>query len=207
MYARSTTTTAAPSAVDEGIAFVRDEVWPTIRDMEGCLGLSMLIDREVGRSITTTSWASEEALRNSAGAVLPLRERGVQLMGANPPAVSEWEIASMHRAHPADPGTCVRTAWSSVSPAQVERALDFYKHTLLPEIERLEGFASASLFVDRASGRGVTSVAFDSREAMEGTRDQADYLRGTSTNEANVEFLDVAEFELAFAHLHVPELV
>ena len=207
MYARSTTIIAAPSAVDEGIAFVRDEVWPTIREMEGCLGLSMLIDREAGRSITTSSWASEEALRNSAGAVLPVRERAVQLMGTQPPAVSEWEIASMHRAHAANPGTWVRTAWSSVSPAQVERALDFYRHALLPEIERLDGFASASLFVDRASGRGVTSVAFDSREAMERTRDQADYLRGTSTNEANVEFLDVAEFELAFAHLHVPELV
>jgi len=48
------------------------------------------------------------------------------------------------------------------------------------------------------------TVAFESRGAMERTRDKADYLRATSTNEANVEFLDVAEFELAFAHLHMP---
>ncbi len=208
MYARSTTIIAPTSALDEGKAFVRDEVWPAVRAMEGCLGLSMVIDRDAGRSITTTSWQTEDALRSSARTVLPLRERAVELMGANPPpTVEEWEIASMHRAHPAEPGTCVRAAWSRVSPAMTDRAIDFYKSTLLPAIERLDGFASASLLVDRASGRGVTSVAFDSRAAMERTRDQADYLRGTSTNDVDVEFLDVAEFELVFAHLHVPDLV
>jgi len=51
------------------------------------------------------------------------------------------------------------------------------------------------------------AVAYDSRAAMERSRDQADYLRGISTAEVDVEFLDVTEFELAVAHLHVPELV
>ena len=207
MYARSTTIIAPASAVDTGISFVRDEAWPALRSMEGCLGLSMIVDREAGRSITTSSWRSAETLRNSAATTLALRERAVQLMGSNPPQVEEWEIASMRRIHPAEPGTCVRAAWSRLSPANVDRAIDFYKYTLLPDIELLDGFASASLFVDRASGRGVTSVAFDSRDAMERTRDQADYLRGTSTNEVDAEFLDVAEFDLVFAHLHVSELV
>jgi heme-degrading monooxygenase HmoA len=207
VYARSTTISAPTSAVDAGIAFVRDEVLPTVRAMEGCLGLSLLVDREAGRCISTTSWQSAEARRNSGGTVLSLRERAVQLMGAETPVVEEWEIASMHRAHHAEPGTWVRAARSRVSPEMVDRAIAFYKDTLLPDIERLDGFASASLLVDRAAGRGVTSVAFDTREAMERTRAQADYLRGRSTNDVDVEFLDVAEFELALAHLHVPELV
>lgn len=207
MYARSTTIIAAPSTLDEGIAFVRDEVWPAVRAMDGSLGLSLVVDRETGRCIATTSWQSQDALRSSAGNILPLRERAVELLGAAPPTVQEWEIASMHRAHPAEQGTWVRAAWSRVPPEMTDRAIEFYKSTLLPAIERMDGFASASLLVDRAAGRGVTSVAFDSREAMERTRDQADYLRGTSTSEVDVEFLDVAELELAFAHLHVPELV
>jgi hypothetical protein len=207
VYARSTTISAPTSAVDAGIAFVRDEVWPTVRAMKGCLGLSLLVDREAGRCISTTSWQSAEARRNSGETVLSLRERAIQLMGAETPVVEEWEIASMHRAHHAEPGTCVRAARSRVSPEMVDRAIDFYKDTLLPDIERLDGFVSASLLVDRAAGRGVTSVAFDTREAMERTRAQADYLRGRSTNDVDVEFLDVAEYELALAHLHVPELV
>lgn len=207
MYARSTTIVADPSTLTEGVGFVRDEVWPTVREMEGCIGMSMLVDHETGRTVTTTSWQSQDALRRSAPAVQPLRERVTKLMHGSQQVVDEWEIASMHRAHRAAPGTCVRAAWSRVAPTLTARAIEFYKESLLPGIERLDGFASASLLVDRASGRGVTSVAFDSREAMERTRDQADYLRGRSTNEASVEFLDVAEFDLAFAHLHVPDLV
>lgn len=207
MYARSTTIITEPSRLEEGIAFVRDEVLPAIKDMPGCCGLSMIVDRESGRCITTTSWKSEEDMRASAEAVRPLRERAAALMGTAAPVVEEWEIASMHRAHHSEDGTCVRAAWSRVPMPQVEGALDFYKYRMLPEIEQLEGFVSASLLVDRATGRGVTSVAFESHGAMERTRDQADYLRAASTNEANVEFLDVAEFELVLAHLHVPELV
>jgi len=207
VYARTSTITAAPSTIDAGLAYVRDEVWPAVQGMQGCLGMSMVIDRDLGRGITTTSWDSEEALRASRDMVMPLRSRAAELMSAGPPTVEEWEIASMHRTQATHPGTCVRAAWSRVPPDHVDRALGFYKDTLLPHIEQLDGFISASLLIDRAAGRAVTSVAFDSREAMERTREQADYLRAKSTQEANVEFLDVGEFELVMAHLHVPELV
>jgi quinol monooxygenase YgiN len=207
VYARSTTLTGDPAAVGQGIAMVREEVLPAIRGMEGCLGLSMIVDREAGKGITTTSWDTLEAMAASRDRVRPLQMRAAELFGGGAPLVEEWEIASMHRTHNTHPGTCVRAAWSRVSPEHVDRALDYYKSALLPHIERAEGFISASLLVDRARGRGVLSVAYDSREAMERTRDEADYLRTRSTNEANVETLDAGEFELALAHLRVPELV
>ena len=208
MYARSTRIHAMPEAADKGIEFVRDQVWPMVKGMDGCLGMSMIVDRESGLGITTTSWATAEALAASRGPVAPLRDRATEILDTQHlPEVAEWEIASMHRAHHSEPGTCVRAAWSRVDPSAVEGALEFYKFALLPQIEQLDGFVSASLMVDRATGRGVTSVAFESSGAMAATREQADYLRARSTQEANVEFLDVGEFELVFAHLHVPELV
>ena len=207
MYARSTTFLGDPSALDDGIAMVRDEVWPAVREMDGFMGLSMVVDRETGRAIITSAWESEQALSESRAKVTPLRDRGQQLTKAAAPVVEEWEIASMHRRHGAQPGTFVRAAWSRVPHTHVNQALDFYKSTLLPQIEKLDGFVSASLMVDRATGRGVTNVAYESREAMERTREQADYLREASTNEANVETLDVGEFELVVAQLHVPEVV
>ena len=207
MYARSTTIVTEPSRIDEGIAFVNGEVLPAVQAMPGCRGLSMIVDRTTGRCITTTAWESEETLRASADQAAPLRQRAAELLCGGEPTVEVWEIASMHRAQHTEPGTCVRAAWSRVPTPQVENALDFYRFRLLPQIEELEGFESASLMIDRDMGRAVTSVAFASREAMERTRDQADYLRAASTNEANVEFLDVCEFELAIAHLHLPELV
>jgi heme-degrading monooxygenase HmoA len=199
---------ADPAMADRGIAFVREQVWPMVRGMDGCLGLSLIVDRETGRSITTTSWDSEESLRASADLVRGVRAQGMELTGGlGEPAVEEWEIASMHRAHHTGTGACVRAAWSRVPLPHVDRALAFYKEELLPHIEQLDGFVSASLLLDRGTGHAALSVAYDTREAMERTREEADYLRARSTQEANVEVLDVGEFELAIAHLHVPELV
>jgi quinol monooxygenase YgiN len=207
MYARSTTIMADPSTAEQGIALVREQVWPAVREMDGCLGLSLLVDRSSGRSILTTSWETAEAMRASADLVRAMRQESVTLVGGGEPLVEEWEILSMHRLHHTEPGTWVRTAWSRVPGEYVDRAIDFYRTELLPQIEQLDGFTSASLMVDRAAGRGVLSVAYETREALEQTRDKADYLRAKSSNEANVETLDVAELELAVAHLHVPELV
>jgi hypothetical protein len=78
--------------------------------------------------------------------------------------------------------------------------------TILPALEELEGFCSASLLVDRASGRGVSSASFDSVEARERNRDQLDRIRATGSQDVSAEVLDVCDFELALAHLRVPEM-
>ena len=44
MYARSTTFHGKPENIDAGIAFVKDEVAPMLDQIEGCRGLSMLVE-------------------------------------------------------------------------------------------------------------------------------------------------------------------
>jgi hypothetical protein len=78
---------------------------------------------------------------------------------------------------------------------------------VLPSLEGLEGFCSSSLLIDRSSGRAVSSTTFDSRGAMERNREQANELRNTRTRELGADVLDIGEFELALAHLRVPEVV
>lgn len=54
-----------------------------------------------------------------------------------------------------------------VEPVQVDLAIDVFKMASLPAFEDLEGFRRASMLIDRASGRTVSSVTYDSLEAME----------------------------------------
>ncbi|HEV7196161.1 MAG TPA: hypothetical protein VGN19_09485, partial [Pedococcus sp.] len=59
MHARTTTIQADRSKVEDGIARVQDQVFPAVTAMDGCAGMSLLVDRESGRCIATTSWESE----------------------------------------------------------------------------------------------------------------------------------------------------
>ncbi|KAA8946849.1 hypothetical protein [Mycobacterium sp.] len=192
--------------IDAGIAHVRDEVMPALGEVDGCVGVSLLVDRESGRAIATSAWETREAMHASAERVRPIRDRAAQAFGGSP-SVDEWEIAVLHRDHRSGPGACVRATWLTVRPDQFDRAIAFYRESVLPAIEELDGFCSASLMLDRASWRAVSSSTFDSLEAMERNGDAARSLRTARLRDLGADQYDVGEFELALAHLRVPELV
>jgi len=205
MYARSTTIQAEPSSIDAGIAHMRDRVMPALEGIDGYVGLSLMVDRTSGRCIATSSWESEEAMRASEESIRPTRDHAAELFGGSA-QVEEWEIVAMHREHRAGEGAWVRATWVKVDPDQIDGGVGFYRATILPALEELEGFCSGSLLVDRASGRGVAAATFDNAEAIERNKDELDKLKATGSQEANAEVLDQGDFELAVAHLRVPEM-
>lgn len=205
MYARSTTVQGQRDRIDQAIAMVRDEVLPAISQMPGCRGLSMLVDREAGQGIVTTSWDSADAMHATDEAVAPMREKAANLVGGTA-EVQEWEIAVMHRDHHTAPGTCCRSTWFRSDPASLDRGIDVYKLGVVPKLEELDGFCSALLLVDRASGLCVSTVAYDNREALASTRDQVQKIRSGALGEIGAELVAVSEHDLVLAHLHVPEL-
>lgn len=207
MYARSSTIHAQPASIDAGIAAFRDEILPPLRDMDGFVGASLIVDRESGTCIVTANWATAEARQASAEMVRPLRDRAAARFGADSVEVAEWEIAGMHREQYSGEGACVRTTWLRTDPAEIDRAVDAWKTQILPALGTMDGFCSASMMVDRGSGRAVGSATFASRASLDSSREPADRLRSAVAQAAGGEVADVQEFELAVAHLHEPEMV
>lgn len=206
MYARSTTFKAQLSSIDDGITFIHDDVWPELKAMEGYIGLSLLVDRESGQCIATSAWETEDAMRVSTDLAKPLRDAAGMRFGSDA-AVDLWEIGVMHREHHAMDGACVRATWIKMPRDQVDRSVEFYRTDVLPSLERLEGFCSASFMLNRSTGRGVSSATFDSREAMDRNQENARELRNARTRELGADIVDVAEFDLTLAHLRLPEMV
>jgi heme-degrading monooxygenase HmoA len=206
VHARTTTMQAQSSSIDDGIAYMRDELMPELENIEGYVGISLLVDRESGRCIITAAYESEDAMRASADKAKQLRSQAAGKFGGDVENVEEWEIGVLHRDHQSSDGACARVTWIKVPPDQASRAMDFYKSDVLPSLEDLEGFCSASMLVNYSNGRAVSTATFDSREAMERNREQAKELRNTRTREMGADVLDVGEFELAIAHLRVPEM-
>jgi len=205
VYARSTTFLAQPGSIDEGIAYVDDEVRPALMDMDGCIGLSLICDRDSGRCIATSAWSTEDAMNATEQMVQPLRDKGVEIFGAEP-SIDRWEIAVVHRDSPSGEGACVRCTWLSMDASGVSDAIGTFRMATLPALEEIDGFCSASLMVDRDSGRAVSSVTYASRDAMMASRLAADDLRTRMAQDVNASVTDVCEFDLALAHLHVPEM-
>ena len=207
MYARSTTIQAQPLSVDIGIAHIRDVVMPALQELDGFVGLSLLVDRQSGTCIATSAWDGLETMRASAERVAPVRDRAAMMFDGSA-RVEEWDIALLHRDHRSHEGACVRATWLKVVPDQLNRSLDFYRTAVLPELEDLDGFCSASLMVDHpACRRAVSCSTFDSIDAMARNRDRATELRSRRVRDLGAEVVDVVEFELAIARLRVPELV
>ena len=206
MFVRTTEVQADPDKIDDGIGVVRDEVFPAVSAMDGCVGMSLLVNRESGRCIATTAWQSKEATAASADKVMSLRSRAEQSLGSTGSEVHQWEVAVVHRDHAAPQGACARLTWLSGDPATADRAVDTYKMAALPRLQEMDGFCSASLMIDREAGRVVGTVAFDSEQSMEATGQDAQAIRERVASELGATVERVDEMEMVFAHLHVPEM-
>ena len=199
MYARSLTFRGRPDNIDAGITFVKNEAGPMLDRIVGCRGLSLLVDRETGMCIATSSWDSEAAMQASREQLRPMRDRGRDILGGSL-ELDEWEIAVMHRSHH---GECCRVSWLQ---GDLDAMTETFRVGMLPRLEQASGFCSASLLVNRSAGLSCATTAWESRAAMEGSRPAADEMRSRTATEAGGEIVDVHEFDLAYARLHVPEM-
>ena len=204
MFARSTTITGDPAAVGAAIDYVRDEVMPSVTQMDGCWGLSLVVERESGRCIATSSWISQDAMTRTDDHLAPQRAHLGRLLGGRA-LVEEWGVALMHRDHASRDGASCRVTWAKT--CDVTALVEAVRDELLPTIERVDGFCSTSMFVDRSRGQVCMTVTFDSRRAVRATRDLEREHRALLGERVDVVFEEVAELELVLAHLRVPELV
>jgi heme-degrading monooxygenase HmoA len=98
MYARTSSWTGTPEALEKWASHVTAKVAPMVAGLPGNAGAYFLIDREGGRALTLTLWASEDAARASDQAAeasrestiadtgIELLERGRPTEGDGPPA-------------------------------------------------------------------------------------------------------------------------
>src|SRR3712207_2663820 len=181
--------------MDDAIAYVRDEVMPAVQAMDGCIGMSMLCDRDSGRCIATTAWETEEAMHDSEHGVHDMRRRYAELLGGTP-EVQEWEIAVLHRKQQAPEGACCRVIWSMVRPEGVDDVIDAFRVTMLSRMDALPGCCGGGLLGSRETGGGVTAVVCESRDAMMRATDMARPMREKFSRQTGSEITEIAEFDL-----------
>jgi heme-degrading monooxygenase HmoA len=207
MYARSTTVQGNAEFIDRATVYLRDKVMPAVQGLTGFVGLSVLHDRDSGRCVATTAWATEEAMHDSESPLHALRQRYAEILGGRP-EVQEWEIAVLHRLRATPDRAACRVIWSRSDPAMdQEQAMDAVRTGLIPQLDRVPGFCSMSMLVDRETGRAVTATVYETREALARATERVMQLRDEARHRTGAEITEVAQFEVGLAHLRVPETV
>ena len=77
--------------VEEGIAFVQENVLPKAQQLDGWQGYTYLVDRPTGRAALITFWSSMDALRASEEQANTLREESAQAFGETITGVERYE--------------------------------------------------------------------------------------------------------------------
>jgi heme-degrading monooxygenase HmoA len=206
MYARSTTVRGNPQAMDDEIAYVRGEVMPALQGMFGYVGLSMLCDRDAGRCVITSAWVDEMAMRATEPSVVDLRRRAAEILGGEY-ETQPWEIGVLHRAHEAPGGARARVIRAESNPLRTDDNIALFRTAVVPRLEELPGFCSASVLLDHATGYNALAVVYDSQQAMDRGQDLARAVREEFAPAMGLHNLDVEDFDLPVHHLRAPDTV
>lgn len=205
MFGRATMYDGDPARIEEAISFVRDRVRPAIDGLPGSYGLGMWCNRDSGQVAVVTAWADEAALEASASTVLPLREEGSRILGAQPQVLT-FEPVVLEQARPDEPGYWTRTILMSGDPATTDSGIELFRSDVLPAVQKLAGCTSVMLGVNRKTGDAIVTSTFSSRAAVEAAREAAAAIREASTGPAGVEVLRIIESEVTIVGIRGPEL-
>ena len=96
IYARLTSITGDAAQIDACVAFLREEVMPTITGADGCMGISMLVDRDAGHCCGTARFATHEALAASREMAQRMREERGAMSSTTFTDIAECELVVAH---------------------------------------------------------------------------------------------------------------
>ena len=92
MFGRMSTLEGSPDGVDSGIAALRDQVFPGVRDLDGFRGIIAFADRTTGKMMAVTLWETEEAMKASEEAANQLRSTTSEATSARIAGVERLEV-------------------------------------------------------------------------------------------------------------------
>ena len=92
MHARVTTLEVPPDRMDDAKRNVREQVLPRLSQMEGFKGMVALGSSQSGKVQGVAFWESEEALRATDQAVVPVREEAAEASSGTVTSVEEYEV-------------------------------------------------------------------------------------------------------------------
>jgi hypothetical protein len=88
--------TADPSQADEHMSTFRMSLLPKMDDLPGFCSVSLLIDRDTGRSVTAVTYESPEAMMQANEQAQALRQEFARAVGSDITDMAEFDLVLAH---------------------------------------------------------------------------------------------------------------
>lgn len=93
MFARVVHASGPTEGIEHGVDVYREHVLPYVRDVSGFRGLVILLDRDRGRSLAITLWATENAMNAYEATGQRFRELLAEASSAEVGELESYEVA------------------------------------------------------------------------------------------------------------------
>lgn len=199
MHVRVNTVTGA-TAIDEGIAVLRDTVVPELTAAKGFRGITVSGNRDTGDVGILGLWDSIEDLEASESTVAKVRQQTMAALGGSiTTRIMELAVSVVADTPPAV-GNPLRIVSIQVDPARVDEQVQFFKEQVLPEMQATAGFRGVRNMIDRSTGEGVVGTIWSDVAAMQAS-EARNAERREQARARGVEISDPTYREVLFMHL------
>jgi hypothetical protein len=182
-----------------GLALVRDEVNPILKEHQGYRGSTVSADRSGGVLGILSLWDSAEEREASFGALAKARQQGVEITGGEMAIESFEEMVADISEIPAV-GSALMVTRISMDPAKIDANLEFFKSEVLPRIKANSGYQALRNMINRETGDGAVGAVWRDQESMKAAAADAQSRRGDAisrgVNFGDVSFREVLLMEL-----------
>ena len=198
MQVRTVTFTGATN-IDEGVAFVRDQVLPILVSQKGYRGMITSADRANGVIGIITLWETVEDRDASDGALAQSRVDGANIVGGTV-SVDNYEQVVLEVVSPLAVGSALSVSPMSMSPEKVDENIDYFTSSSLPDMLATPGVLSIRNMVNRETGNAIVGVVWANYDALAAAAGAAASRRAAAA-ERGIEFDDVSIREVLLMDL------
>ncbi|MER6298482.1 antibiotic biosynthesis monooxygenase [Kitasatospora sp. NPDC001539] len=195
MFVRTVYATGHPDRIEQTLDRLRTEAPALLGDRPGYRGYGLFADRALGKITMGSWWESAQDERDSDAALGERRRELLAPLGGTV-ATDVWEAAVTAPPGAAGPGAGFRLVRGGIGPDGVDRLAEVFRDRALPNLEKLDGFVTGALLVDRANGRTSVGAIFADRASFTDSRGPMADIRAQATAAAGLTVWSLEEFDV-----------
>lgn len=195
MFVRTMYITADPANIGPALDVIAKEAPGMLAEQQGYQGLGVFTDRAVGKILVGSWWDSEQAMKDSDA---QLRDRRGQMLEpfVSTIAIMGFEAPVADRPPSATTGA-FRVGRMVFDPAMADQFVSLFQQAGLPRLQQMDGYAGASLLLNRSLGMGSVGVVFKDKASMEASRGaQAAFRHDAMKQLPGIQLIALEELEV-----------